>query len=157
MVKAAAALGNEAEIRKTAAAARKQIGRAKRQKEKGYAGINVRDLAESYKLLADYLTVYRHESNAVHGLNAISYITLRLTIRVVAEAKLVQTLSGSITYSSLRRSSRLGWFKCSMLALGLVLVRKLKSKWPTLSGRGRSSDLAMSTADVDAPRLKNRI
>jgi Family of unknown function (DUF5677) len=63
-------------IGKEAAKARRMIGGAwaERQKEhKGFAGVSVRDLADTYKLLPYYLTIYRQQSDIVHGANAIDY------------------------------------------------------------------------------------
>lgn len=74
----AAVLGDPDEIRRAAKKARKAIGSGweKRQKDKkGYAGLSVRDLADSYGFLKYYLSIYRHQSHAVHGSDALLYFT----------------------------------------------------------------------------------
>lgn len=71
----AAVLGDEKEIRDSAKAARRGIGSGwvKRQEKTTYAGISIRDLADTYKLLPYYLSIYRHQSKGVHGMNAGLY------------------------------------------------------------------------------------
>jgi len=63
-------------IKHTAAAASRAIGDGWVQRQehaKCYAGVSIRNLAKSYGLLRHYVTIYKDQSLAVHGLNVFDY------------------------------------------------------------------------------------
>lgn len=64
------ALGDEKAIRELSKIAKGAIGSAwaQRQKQAGsYAGVKIKDLAQSYGLLDHYLSIYHRQSKTVHG------------------------------------------------------------------------------------------
>lgn len=77
--RAAKSLGPTGDLRKAASRAEKMIGVdwvAKLKRRKTYCGVTIRELAESYRLTAQYVTLYTMMSSKVHSADATDYLDL---------------------------------------------------------------------------------
>jgi hypothetical protein len=66
-------------LQKAARKAKTMIGAGwadRQETSRGFAGVKIRHLADSYGLLEYYLTVYRYQSDIVHGTNALEYLDI---------------------------------------------------------------------------------
>lgn len=70
-------LGDQSEIRKLAQDARNAIGPAWAERQKqtsSYAGVQIKDLAQSYGVLDFYRSIYHRQSRTVHATDGLDFI-----------------------------------------------------------------------------------